>query len=260
MAARTAAARTRTKVAETKAKSDADPKAHVHQSPTEAEVAEMRALREAQGMSLAELRKRYPHLTATAVREAVDGLPVPHGDPSKEKPRGGQRGVTTRRVRPVEPDYSKLPEAKAKEARAAFEKAHAEWKAGNTAEVRAAEKKVPAVRVPKQPSRKPARAAAKVKEARADAQPSDPKASDARKGRKPTDDLPDGWDWHAKGLPARILRLKTEGKGRTIKQVTEALGLPAREGVWHKVSLIYRAAADAKGLARPRRSNGKEAK
>jgi hypothetical protein len=67
--------------------------------------------------------------------------------------------------------------------------------------------------------------------------------------------MPEGWSWTDPKLAARVLRLKDDGKTkRTIKEVTEALGLPAREGVWHQVSLVYRKAADAKGIERPRLS------
>lgn len=92
--------------------------------------------------------------------------------------------------------------------------------------------------------------------------PAAPKAKPSAKPttkRAPAADLPDGWDWKAKGLPARVLKLKASGK--TIKEITEELGLPAREGVWHRVSLIYRAEADRRGADRPRRNGTvKEAK
>lgn len=49
--------------------------------------------------------------------------------------------------------------------------------------------------------------------------------------------------------PSRALK----SEGNTIKAITEILGLEAREGVWHRVSLLYRAEADRRGIARPGR-------
>src|SRR6266542_2482073 len=48
------------------------------------------------------------------------------------------------------------------------------------------------------------------------------------------------FDWDDLTLPARIVDLK-DGNRRTIKQVTELLGLPAGEAFWHQVSIRYRA-------------------
>jgi hypothetical protein len=179
------------------------------------------------------LEQPEEELTAVAeVLERVTTRPA-HGNPSKPyKPAGGRRGVTVKRVRPTEPDYSKLPEGKREAAKDRYEAALAEWKESNTAEVRAAEKKAPAKRTPKAPKAT---------------------ASNGHASRTSVvvDDLPAGWDWKAKALPGRVLKLKAQGK--TIKEITAELGLPAREGVWHRVSLVYRAAADAKGIERPRR-------
>ena len=42
--------------------------------------------------------------------------------------------------------------------------------------------------------------------------------------------------------------------GKTIKEITAALGLPAEQRFWHRVSIVWRETADAKGLDRPRNS------
>jgi hypothetical protein len=46
----------------------------------------------------------------------------------------------------------------------------------------------------------------------------------------------------------------------TIKVISAELGLPAEERYWHRVSLIYRPAADAAGIKRPKGPAAKTAK
>jgi hypothetical protein len=58
--------------------------------------------------------------------------------------------------------------------------------------------------------------------------------------------VPSGFkSWDDPKLAARVLKEKAAKK--TIKQITEGLGLPVDERHAHKVSLVFRAAADAKG-------------
>ncbi len=172
------------------------------------------------------------------------GLLKPEAAP-KPKPRRTRAAVTTKRVRPTEPDYDKLPEGKRADAKAKYEAALAKFEAQEAKTGLPVDKETGA------------KLAAAVKKA-----PADTKAKAATKkpgvptrtlGKAPADT--DGFDWKAKSLPGRVLKLKASGK--TIKQITAELGLPAREGVWHRVSLVYRAAADAKGIERQRRSGTK---
>jgi len=208
MTTRTATARARTKAADTKARSDANGKA-------EEEARE-------------------------AINEIVDDAAKAQEAP-KPKPRRTRAAVTTKRVRPTEPDYDKLPEGKREAARRTYEAALARFE------------KATGLPVDKETGAKLAAAAKKA--------PADTKAKATKKpgvpartlGRAPADT--NGFDWKDAKLPGRVLKLKASGK--TIKQITAELGLPAREGVWHKVSLIYRAAADAKGIERQRRNGTK---
>jgi hypothetical protein len=240
-------------------------------------VAQLRSER-ANGVTLAELRKAFPSLSSATIRKALGEettaklapeeverrkqRQVEHADHEAQKATTAKKAtrakaaVSTRRVAPVEPtrdQFGKGTEGtKAyRAAHKAYEAALEEFRAGNTAEVRQAEKKAPAKRTKSQPKAPAAKSAPKS------TPNSQPKA---KKVGARSADMPEGWSWTDPKLAARVLKLKTEGQGRTIKQVTEALGLPAREGVWHQVSLVYRKAADSKGLARPRRTATEEKK
>ncbi len=205
--------------------------------------AELRRKR-AEGVTLSELRASYSQLSLAAIKRATDGITPT----TKAAKAGGRKAVTTKRVRPQEPDYDKLPEAKRAEAKAKYEAALAKFEA--------AEKKAPASEAPKATAAKNGRASRThtvVDEKPAAKATKKPGVPTRTLGKAPADT--DGFDWKAKALPGRVLKLKASGK--TIKQITAELGLPAREGVWHRVSLIYRAAADAKGIERQRRNGTK---
>ncbi len=183
--------------------------------------------------------------------ERTDQAEIATADAPKTKApvRTRKPAVTTKRVRPVEPKREAFGDGAAgtnayREAHRKYEAVLEAYRSENTAEVRESEKKAPARRRP----------AAKASDSNQGKAASATKNGHASRTRIDTGDF----DWKAKALPARVLKLK--GEGKTIKQVTEVLGLPAREGVWHRVSLIYRAAADAKGLNRPRRSKEAAAK
>jgi hypothetical protein len=60
----------------------------------------------------------------------------------------------------------------------------------------------------------------------------------------------EGIDWTSKAVAAKVVKLKKAGK--TIKQITEELGLPAEQRMWMKVSIVWRSEADRLGLDRPR--------
>jgi hypothetical protein len=140
MATHTATRVAAEKVAEMKARSDGN--GQIPQSI----VAELREAR-SKGVSLAELRKLHPDLKAETIRAAVADLPAaraPKPFAAAQTSKKGQTGVETKRVRPVEPDYSKLPEAKREEARAKYEEA-----------LRAFEKGEPAPKTPKAPATAP---------------------------------------------------------------------------------------------------------
>jgi hypothetical protein len=62
----------------------------------------------------------------------------------------------------------------------------------------------------------------------------------------------DGIDWTSKAVAAKVVKLKKAGK--TIKQITQEMGLPAEQKYWMKVSIVWRREADKQGLDRPRNS------
>jgi hypothetical protein len=65
--------------------------------------------------------------------------------------------------------------------------------------------------------------------------------------------VPSGFkSWEDPKLATRVLKEKASGK--TIKEITAGLGLPTDERHAHKVSLVYRKAADAKGTRTTKRS------
>jgi hypothetical protein len=65
--------------------------------------------------------------------------------------------------------------------------------------------------------------------------------------------VPSGFkSWEDPKLATRVLKEKAAGK--TIKEITAGLGLPTDERHAHKVSLVYRKAADAKGTRTTKRS------
>src|SRR6266545_287990 len=146
------------------------------------------------------------------------GLLKPEAAP-KPKPRRTRAAVTTKRVRPTEPDYDKLPEGKRADAKAKYEAALAKFEAQEAKTGLPVDKETGA------------KLAAAVRKA-ATKKPGVPART---LGKAPADT--NGFDWKDAKLPARILKLKSQGK--TIKQITAELGLPAREGVWHRVSIIY---------------------
>jgi hypothetical protein len=81
--------------------------------------------------------------------------------------------------------------------------------------------------------------------------PTKPKAR-TRKPAAPKAPTNDGIDWTSKAVVAKVVKLKKAGK--TIKQITEEMGLPAEQRFWMKVSIVWRREADARGLDRPRNS------
>jgi hypothetical protein len=206
-------------------------------------VAQLRSERSS-GVTIAELRKAYPSLSAATIRKAVGEpgqkpptLDLPKLDAIVSTPKRKAKAttkVTTTKVAPVEPDYSKLPEAKREAARKAYEKAVAQY-TGGVSEVPTVEKKA----APKSSAKAPAT----------------PKATAPKAERKPrpTIEPPSGFrSWDDAKLAARVLREKA--KGSTIKAISAGLGLPEVERYFHRVSLVYREAADAKGIDRPRLS------
>src|SRR6266545_2937031 len=134
------------------------------------------------------------------------GLLKPEAAP-KPKPRRTRAAVTTKRVRPTEPDYDKLPEGKREAARRTYEAALARFE------------KATGLPVDKETGAKLAAAAKKA--------PADTKAKATKKpgvpartlGRAPADT--NGFDWKDAKLPGRVLKLKASGK--TIKQITAEL-------------------------------------
>jgi len=189
-------------------------------------------------------RTRKPAVTPGT----VDGLTAKakHGNPNRpseatRRPKGGQKGVTRRRVAPVEPTRNGFrTDAQFAKALAAYGTALAAYRA-ETGEPAPAKAKSPA---------KPRKTTANPPVSPAPEEPAK-KARPARVlGKQPSDT--DGFNFQDPKLPARVLRLK--GQGNTIKAITAELGLPAEEKFWHRVSLVYRAAADAKGIDRPRRN------
>jgi hypothetical protein len=82
-----------------------------------------------------------------------------------------------------------------------------------------------------------------------------PKSTAKKAAGRPraTIEPPSGYkSWDDPKLAAFVLREKA--KGQTIKAIAATLDLPAEERFWHRVSLVFRAAADAKGIERPRLS------
>jgi hypothetical protein len=184
------------------------------------------------GHSKPEPLRAVDWITKEEIEPAPAGLPVDLETGAKlaeavKKPRA-RRGVTVQHVRPVEPDYSKMPARSQAKAKREYTAALAAFEAAT----QPAEEKPASPKAPK------------------------PKAGSAgRATSKPTDD---GFDWKAADLPAKVLELKQTGL--TIKQVAEKLGFPADAGerIWHRISLIYRAEADRQGVARQARSAAKE--
>lgn len=62
----------------------------------------------------------------------------------------------------------------------------------------------------------------------------------------------DGIDWTSKVVANRVVKMKQSGK--TIKEITAELGLPAEQKFWMKVSIVWRMEADRLGLDRLRHS------
>jgi hypothetical protein len=224
------ATRTATRIAAEKAEAT-QAKSAANTNGIPAEVREELRRKRAEGVTVAELRKAFPDYGLIAIRSAVaDVIP-----PTKAKRAGnGAAKVETKRVRPVEPDYSKLPESKREAARKRYERAVAQFTGGVS--------EVPTVTAKKAP-----KAAKSQPKAKASA-----KAKPAGRPRA-TIEPPKGFgSWDDAKLAARVLREKA--KGSTIKQISAGLGLPEEERYFHRVSLVYRAAADAKGIERPRLS------
>jgi hypothetical protein len=90
---------------------------------------------------------------------------------------------------------------------------------------------------------------AKAASPQAEAKPTRTRKPAATKAKAPATD---GIDWTSKAVAAKVVKLKKTGK--TIKQITEALGLPAEQKYWMKVSIVWRTEADRLGLDRPRNS------
>jgi hypothetical protein len=207
-------------------------------------VAQLRHER-ANGMTLAELRKAYPSLSAEQIKAATEGVETakaPTGDLPKleeagiiETPKRTRKApakVETRRERPTKPVRSRFPnKAEFDKAMAAYRTALAAFEAGTA-------KRAGSAKAPATTTAKPKATGAKAKAERK------PRAViDPPKGFK-------GWD--DPKLATKVLARKA--KGLTIKQISAELGLPDEERFHHRVSLVFRAAADAKGIERPRLS------
>jgi len=176
-----------------------------------------------------------------AKRGARPGSAAPQAD---RRPTKGQKGVTSRKVAPAEPTRDGF------RTDAQFAKAHAEY----TAALAAFEATSPPVS-PAPDDEEMKQLVMKDGAAKAASKPIQTKKARPPRvlGKQPSD--LDGFNFADPKLPARVLRLK--GQGRTIKQIAAELGLPAEERYWHRVSLVYRAAADKQGIGRPRRNGTK---
>jgi hypothetical protein len=234
VATRTAHAQAQAKVEETKARATAN--------GVPAEVAEELRSKRAEGVSLAELRKLHPELTAAQIKAAVEApaptldLPKldaiitgPTVEEPKRKPRRAKAPVETKRVKPTKPVRSKFG------SKVEFDKAMKEYR---TALARfEAEGKVPEV------TEATVTDGGKAKTIRV-------QATGQKKAKVAAED--DGVDWNSKAVANRIVKMKQDG--RTIKEIAEAMELPAVHRSWLRVSNVWRREADARGLSRPRHS------
>jgi hypothetical protein len=95
------------------------------------------------------------------------------------------------------------------------------------------------------------------KKAPAKSTPKEPKSTSKPKAapkKAPALPAPDGYrSWTDPKLATAVVRMKTKEK-KTIKEIAEALRLPAEHRSWFAVSKVWRETADAKGLDRQRLS------
>lgn len=246
MTTRTATKVAAEKVETTKARSDANGSV----PPTDEEATELRKAR-ASGTTLAELRRSYPSLSLATIRKTVDGV-----TPATKASRTSKAKVETSHVEPVEPDRSSFPAGA--DGTKAFKEAHKAYEAAletfRSTEPTGDLAKLEAAGLIEKPPTKRQRQAAATK-ARKDA--GEKAAAAAKKPAPksaPTVPVPDGYrSWTDARLATKVVALKTK-EGKTVKQIAEALGLPAIHRSWFLVSKVWRDTADAKGIDRPRLS------
>jgi hypothetical protein len=121
----------------------------------------------------------------------------------------------------------------------------------------AKEATMPATTTKRQPASKPApangRKTAKATAAKPAPKSTVKKETTAKATVRSRVPVPSGFkSWEDPKLATRVLKEKASGK--TIKEITAGLGLPTDERHAHKVSLVYRKAADAKGTRTTKRS------
>jgi hypothetical protein len=226
----------------------------------DAETAQQLRHERANGVTLAELRKAYPSLSLATIKAAVSGVETakpPTTDYKKLEEAGivktpkrrAKAPVSTKRVAPVEPDYSKLPAGKRAAAKKVYQAAVREFEAADVTE--------PGGNVaPKSTAKSSAKAPAKGRAPEPKKSTAKPSAKAPAKSTKKSAPAKaaedDGVDWNSKAVANRIVKMKQDGS--TIKEIAEALDLPAVHRSWLRVSLVWRREADARGLSRPRHS------